>query len=77
MGDERDIDFWSDWWVTEEPLGLHQDIMIPEYVLCAKVGDFLLPNRSWDFNKFQILLSVSILNQIHAVPIAMDVNGRD
>lgn len=43
--DGRNIDFWSDWWVTEEPLGLQQDIAIPEELYHAKVSDFILPNR--------------------------------
>lgn len=69
VGDGRSIEFWSNGWVTEEPLGLHHDITIPEDLYHAKVCDFILPTQSWDFSKLQTFLPEHILNKICAIPI--------
>lgn len=49
---------------TEKPLGLHDNIVIPDEFNQAKDSDFILPTQSWDINKLQAFLSDSIIQEI-------------
>nr|GMD42323.1 LINE-type retrotransposon LIb DNA [Ipomoea batatas] len=43
----------------------------------AKVSDFILPNRSWDFDRLQDILPSEEVDKIRAIPIPLDEQGPD
>lgn len=77
VGNRRTLNFLSDWWVGEKPLGLEMEIDVPNNVGCAKVSDFILSNYTWDFDKLQMLLSEAFVNKVRATPIPMDQHAKD
>nr|GMD10769.1 uncharacterized protein LOC109155154 [Ipomoea batatas] len=43
----------------------------------AKVGDYILPNRSWDFDNLQIILPHEEVNKIRSIPIPLDAANKN
>nr|GLL25014.1 uncharacterized protein LOC109163410 [Ipomoea trifida] len=77
VGSGKSLNFWSDWWVGDKPLGLLDNVTITDYLAQAKVSSFILPNRSWDFDRLQAILPRDEANKIRSVPIALDNLASD
>lgn len=52
VGNGQSINFWSNWWFGDKPLGVELEIDIPEAHANAKVSDFILLNLTWNVDKF-------------------------
>nr|GMD37695.1 LINE-type retrotransposon LIb DNA [Ipomoea batatas] len=72
VGTGDSLNFWSDWWVGDKPLGLHDNVSIPDELAFAKVSHFILPNRSWDFDRLQAILPREEVNKIRSIPNPLD-----
>nr|GMC71113.1 uncharacterized protein LOC109183389 [Ipomoea batatas] len=72
VGTGDSLNFWSDWWVGDKPLGLHDNVSIPDELAFAKVSHFILPNRSWDFDRLQAILPREEVNKIRSIPVPLD-----
>nr|GLL45961.1 uncharacterized protein LOC109163410 [Ipomoea trifida] len=72
LGTGDSLNFWSDWWVGDKPLGLQNSVSIPDELAFAKVSHFILPNRSWDFDRLQAILPREEVNKIRSIPIPLD-----
>nr|GMC91161.1 LINE-type retrotransposon LIb DNA [Ipomoea batatas] len=77
VGNGHSLNFWSDWWVTDKPLGLLMDVDISEDMAHAKASDLILNNNNWDINRLQDLLPCEVVNKIRANPIPTEPNARD
>lgn len=74
IGNGKTVDFWSDWWVGDKPLGLVHGV--PEVMRHVKVGDFMTANKVWDEGKLA-MLPVDVVREIQAIPIAMEEDATD
>nr|GMD78022.1 uncharacterized protein LOC109157030 [Ipomoea batatas] len=52
-------------------------VNISDNLAHAKVSDFNLPNRSWDFDRLQDILPSEEVDKIRAIPIPLDEQGPD
>ncbi|XP_019157963.1 PREDICTED: uncharacterized protein LOC109154684 [Ipomoea nil] len=77
VGDGRSINVWTDWWVGNIPLGLDQNVVVPEGLESCMVSDFIFPSRTWDLPKLQEILLENIINNIRAIPITLNDRARD
>lgn len=63
--------------MSEKPLGLHDNVIIPEVFNRAKVSDFIMADPSWDIIKLQTFLPDNIVQQIRATPFISEGEGYD
>lgn len=77
VGDGRNLNVCSDWWMGDKPLGIIEEIDIPENMACATVSEFILNSREWVIDKLQNLLPIEVVNSIRAVLIPLSQNVRD
>lgn len=77
VGNGKLINFWHDWWVGLNPIGLNEGFEIPEDVMSTKVRDFILESRDWDIPKLEEVLPHDKINEVRATPIYEAVTAED
>ncbi|XP_019158195.1 PREDICTED: uncharacterized protein LOC109154910 [Ipomoea nil] len=77
VGSGDSLDFWSDWWVSDKPIGLGATVNIPNHLCNVKVSEFITQQRTWDVNRLLDFLPPDLVNQIRAIPIPIDDTTED
>lgn len=77
VGDGQSLNFWFDWWVGQQPIGLETDIDIPEELASMKVNDVILADKSWDIPNLCNILPKRKVDEIRAIPIPQDTITND
>ncbi|XP_019181390.1 PREDICTED: uncharacterized protein LOC109176414 [Ipomoea nil] len=77
VGNGESLHFLSDWWINDKPLGLDDNLNIPDTFANALVSDFIKSDRSWDVTALREALPEDIINKIRTIPIPIDGNTTD
>lgn len=60
-----------------KPIGLEDDIEIPDDLADARVSNFIIESNEWDIPKLEELLPLCKDNEIRAIPILQVENGTN
>lgn len=77
VGTRTYLNFWSDWWVGDMPLGATPDIMVPFELEHMRVSHIITEDKTQDCSVLESLLPNNITNHIRSIPIALEESQED
>lgn len=77
IGNNKSVSFWTDSWLTEEPLELASLRWVSCFDLQHHVVDYWEEGRGWKWSELEKLLSTYLVIRLAAIPVSNKEEDRD